>query len=520
MNQVITANFNGAPCNAEFSLVLGASSGTGTIEFSDTTIRLPHKGTLVFSDGTSSVELRNMYVDKPRIERDAIGGARLSATIYDKRYAWSWGYIVGLYNQSDYANIPTEEVSLTNLIYRCLTALKEANPVLLNIPDVYPSVKWEPENPATALEDLCDDHGLVIGLDASQGHMPVVICPYDKERTLPSYLNTSVIEGVSSAIKPSKVVFFGGRSVIQREFSYLVPVGEEANGEIKRIDDLSYAPADWGDSLRKMFTDLSTEEERELADKCIFKWYAIDWDSYDPERVLPLLTEIIDIIKEEGITKRDKPYVLGEKTRWDGVSFITAGEEKISEGFSIDKNLGLVKFNELVVIPKSDGYAAGGFTKGIVHLVAAYHLKNNNINDFYTKELAIPGGTELPVYYEDSKVVLMYKVVDNIYIVQNLTEILPHVDKVLDSVKKYFISRYPKIYTYPGIFRVGVWGAIRNVVWRADAISGGFTEIHKDLEIPKPMLPDYDDRVVRRKFALLWRTRKDTKDVRKVWPFE
>lgn len=508
------------PCNAEFSLVLGAGSGTGTIEFSDITISLPYRGVLTFSDGTSSVELKDMYVDKPRVERDAVGGTILSATIYDKRYAWEWGYIVGSYNQPDYTNTPTRKVPLITLIRFCLAALRETNPVLMDIPDAYPSVKWEPENPATALEDLCDDHGLVIGLDASKGNIPVVICPYDKERTMPSYLNTTVVEGISSDIKPSKVIFFGGRSVVQQQFSNLVPVGEDINGDIKRINNLSYAPADWGDSLRKMFTDLDTEEERELADKCIFKWYAIDWDKYNPEAILPLLTETVDTIKEEGVIKRDKPYVLGEKTRWDGVSFVTTGEEKISEGFSIDKNLGLVKFSELIVKPKSDGYASGGFIKGIVHLIAAYHLRNNNINDFYTRELVIPGGTELPVYYEDSKVVLMYKIEGEILVVQNLADIVPHVDKVLDSVKKYFINRYPKIYTYPGILRVGAWGAIRNVVWRADAVSGGFTEVHKDLEIPKPMLPDYDDRVIRRKFNLLWRTRKDTKDVRKVWPFE
>ena len=520
---MITASFNGEFCDAEFSLVLGGSSGTGTISFPDTSVNLPHKGVLVFSDGEHTLTLPNMYVDKPRIERDATGGAILSATIYDRRYAWQWGYIVGNYNQPDYTNTPTAEVPLVSLIQLCLEALGEVNPVLINIPNTYTSVSWEPELPATALEDLCDEHGLVIGLDASKSNFPIVIAPYDYECTLPSSLNSLTVEGVSSAIKPHTVRFFGGRHVFQEQFSNLIPVGEDTNGEIKRIEDLSFAPLDWGDSLRDMFTDLNTQQARELADKCVFKWYAVNWDTYNPKYILPFLTSIVDIIVDEGVVKRDKPYILATKTLWDGVSFVISSNEKVADGFSFDKNLGMVKFNELIVLPKSSGYSDGGFVKGIVHLVAAYEKKDlNNYFDLYTRDIDIPGGTEGFIFIEDGTLVEMWKKAANstYFLPVNHVELNTHADKVLNQIKNYYLSRYPKIYTYPGIFPVGAWGGIRNVVWSADAQSGGFTEIHKDMEVPKPLLPDYTEREMRRKFKILWRTRKDSKEVKKVWPFE
>jgi hypothetical protein len=510
-------------CDAEFSLVLGSSSGTGTISFHDTSVNLPYKGTLMFSDGQNTVSLRNLYVDKPRIEYDAVSGKMLSATVYDRRFAWQWGYIAGRYNQPDYTNTPTEEVPLKDLIQLCLEALGEVNPVLINIPVIYPKVEWDPELPATALEDLCDEHGLVIGLDAGINSFPVVIAPYDYDRNLPSFLNTTAIEGVSSAIKPKEVIFFGGRDINQRVFHYMVPVGEDLDGSIKRIENLSFAPADWGDSLRKMFTDLTSMEARELADKCVFKWYAIDFDLYKPEEVLPLLTNIVDIIIDEGVRKRDKPYVKGAKVLWDGISFAVSPDQRLSESLSIDKNLGLVKFNELVIKPKSSGLASDGFEAATITLTAAFEEKSyNGRKDFFSKSISIPGGTEIPAIFEDSSVVMMYKRDPSTgsWVPQNAAEVNAHADKILNQVKNYYLSRYPKIYTYPGIFPIGAWGGIRNVVWSASSQGGASTEIHKDMEVPKPLLPDYTDREIRKKFKILWRTRKDSREVRKVWPFE
>jgi len=512
-------------CDAEFSLVLGTSSGTGTITFPDTGVNIPYKGILTFSDGERRLSLSNMYVDKPRIEFDAVSGKMLSATVYDRRFAWQWGYIVGRYNQPDYTNTPTKEVPLIDLIRLCLSELGENNPTLIGIPTAYPTVEWDPELPSTALEDLCDEHGLVIGLDASVNNFPVVIAPYDHERVLPAFLNTLAVEGISSAIKPRWIRFFGGKRVHQEQFNNLIPVGEDEDGSIKRIENLSYAPSDWGDSLRKMFTDLSTQKQMELADKCIFKWYAVDWDKHDPNHKLPLLANIVDTIVDEGVTKRDKPYVLGTKVQWDGISFVNASNVKISDGFSFDKNLGIVKFNELIIKSKAPapGFGDGGFEAGELHLVAAYHKKDlNSFFDFYTRDIDIPGGTEGFVYIEDSNLVEMWKKdgMSTYFSPVNSAELDEHAQKVLEQVKNYYVSRFPKIYTYPGIFPVGAYGGIRNVVWSASAHSGASTEIHKDMEVPKPLLPDYTDRDMRKKFKILWRTRKDSREVRKVWPFE
>ena len=524
MSQVITARFNGMPCSAEYSLTLGASAGSGSIEFADLSVNLPYKGTLLIGDGTNFIQLSNLYVDKPRIEGDADAGFKLSATVHDRRYAWQWGMIFGSYNQPDYTSVPKKEKTLQQLIEMCLWKLGEdpGTYKLIDIPVTYPSVKWEPENPATALDDLCDEAGLVIGIDTAVNNNPVVICPYNHDRQVPVHVMTNSVEGVSSAIKPKQVYFIGGKNIIQRKFENLVPVGEDIDGGIKRIDDLSYAPDDWGVSLGKLFTDLANPAQMELADKCIFKWYAIDFDKYDADKELPLLTEIVDTIIDEGVEKRDKPYILGSKVVWDGVSFVNKDNQKISDGFTLDKKLGLVKFNEVVTKTKITSLENHGFEPAVLHLVAAFKQKTyNNILDFFSMSKLVPGGTELDVYYEDNKVVAMLKPDTSWGLTPvNYTEISDHAKKVLDSVVKYYVNRFPKIYTYPGVFNIGAWGGIRNVVWRADPETGATTEIHKDMEIPKPLMPDFTERQMRRKFKILWKTRKDTREVRKEWPYE
>jgi hypothetical protein len=524
LSQVITARFNGIPCTAEYSLTLGVSAGSGSIEFSDISVRLPHRGTLLISDSTNTISLANLYVDKPRVEGDAASGYKLSATVHDRRYAWQWGMIFGVYNQLDFTNTPKKEKTLQELIQLCLWELGEniGTIQLIDIPVTYPSVQWEPENPATALDDLCDEAGLVIGINTAVKNNPIVICPYDKDRQVPPQVMTNAMEGVSSAIKPKEVYFVGGRDILQVKFGKLVPVGEDIDGGIKKIDDLSYAPDDWGVSLGKLFTDLANPAQIELADKSVFKWYAIDFDKHDAETVLPLLTEIVDTIDDEGVTKRDKPYILGTKVVWDGVAFVNKPNQKISDGFSLDKNLGLVKFNEVVVKHQADGLESLKFEPAVLTLVAAHTRKASNGKlDFFTRSKAVPGGTEIPVYYEDSKVVQMYKPGTSWGMTPvNYTDTTDHADNVLKSLVKYYVNRFPKMYTYPGIFNIGAWGSIRNVVWRADPDTGASTEIHKDMEIPKPLLPDFTERQMRRKFKILWKTRKDTREVRKEWPYE
>lgn len=521
MTQAISAYFNDKPCEVEFSLTLGISPGSGTITFADTSYNIPKKGTLTVSDNEAMLVLFNIYADKPRIKANAESGYELQATIYDRRFTWEWGYIVGLWNQRGVDGVPKQERTLQNLLVDCLIALGEYSYTLMDIPVAYPEVNWEFDNPATAMETLCEQYGLVVGMGV-YGDNPIIISPYDYDRNMPVSVFSEDTAGISADILPSRIYVVGNKKVYQQLFEDLIPVGEEIDGTIKRIDDLSYAPADWGNEIKCLFANIATAEQRELAKKCIFKWYSIDFNKYPADMVLPLLSEISNVVVKEGNEIHEKPYLIGTKTLWDGVGFVTTTQGKISEGFAIDKKFGIVKFNKVITQPKNNSYASGGFESATIDLVAAFESKWGNQEDFPYWWVSIPYGTELSVIHKDSSIVAYYvkNEVTGTWVFQNSVALNAYTDIILDKLLSYYHSRNPEIKIYPGIYAYGAWGEIRNVTWRAHSETGATTEVQKHIEIPRPLIPSYKEKLAKRKFTALWEVKKKTEAVERVYPYE
>ncbi len=495
---IVRASYAGYPCTIEFSMGLGIAPGTGTATFASTGISIPYTGTLEMYDGIQSMVIFNVFADNPRLESDAISGQRLTATLYDRRYLWKWGYIVGTYNKRGADGVPTKEKTLAELIVMCLTALNEPFYDLGTLPQVYPEVKWEYDNPGNALDDLCNKYGLVIGMSAV-GNNPIKIRPYNSGRNIPAGFHTKTMQGISRATKPSSIILAGNRVVCQRTFESLVAVGEDTDGTIKPIESLSYAPSDWGEELIACFTNLSTQQQRELAEKCIYKWYSIDWADYDETKVLPLLNELSDKVTVDGIEKHDKPYPMAQKTDWDGTLFKTHSKVRLAEGYQVDKKLGIVKFNKPVYKADADGAASGGLTIADVDLVAAYEKKDNTWEDFRTWERDL-GGTTLPVAHIDSNLVSYSKfdVGTDILRELNTYELDEYANAALNQLYEFYQQNYPKVISYTGIHPEGAWAEFQSVTWRVG--EGGIdTEIQIAIEVPRPSLPKYKERLHVRK---------------------
>jgi hypothetical protein len=194
-----------------------------------------------------------------------------TSAIVDRRWTWQWGFIIGEYNQEDEEGVPVQEVSLYDLIKLCFAALDEYDYSLIDIPRAWPPVSWEYENPGKALIDLCEKYALNIGYDYDNF---IVIAPCTYERAIDRIEISDEDSGIGGDILPSRAIVVGGRCIDQVTFYDLVPVGEDTDGTIKRIEDLSYKPdgIDWGDEIKYGFSNIPDYNNKKRADKCIFKW--------------------------------------------------------------------------------------------------------------------------------------------------------------------------------------------------------------------------------------------------------
>ena len=517
MEQVIRATFSGEPCMVEFNSTLGITPGTGTITFPFANYTIPKKGELIISDGSKSVRLSSIYTDNSRLEQSATEGLNLVATIYDRRCTWKWGYIVGSYNKKISDGTNKKDVMLKDLLLKCLVALYESDAVLQGIPeDEYPEVNWEYANPANELNDLCEKYSLAIGISANDNR--VIILPYNTNINIATNYVSETMVGSENTVLPKRMYLIGGRRVLQREFTNLVPVGEDIDGSIKKINDLSYAPAGvseeaysdeiWGQEYMRMFSNLSTDVAKKLAEECLFKWYAINWDSEpsgEIDRVLPLLNKISTIVSIDGVEEHDKPYVKGKRQSWDGITHeIITSIGVITKGYTIDEKLGIVKFTKPQYIAHAEGSDPESFVRPELTLVAAYDSKYNDTSDFVGWYRDINYGTEIPAVYIDKNIIEYFirNEDSKIFESQNGIALDKFALSVVDKLEEKHMPTHPKIYTYAGIQNISAIGNICSVTWRAD-LNGAETIVQIGIELPTRQLPTYEERLNKRKLSFL-----------------
>lgn len=527
MAQWTRASFAGVACKAEFTMIQGINPGSGSIVFEDVNAHIPAKGTLIFTDGAGTVQLQNIYADKPRREYDAIGGHQLVATVYDRRLAWKWGYIAGHFNRKDADGVPRHEKTLRQLLDMIFGQLGEANYQIYDSIDTqYPEVNWEYENPASALQDLCDQYGLVVGYNTFNSQF--VIAPYDAYYTFPIHPYTRIMEGISGGFKPTQVILVGNKRVVQQRFENLTPVGLEKDGSIVPIKELSYRPAGkrWGDELKNLFNNVVGPEERKLAEQCIYKWYSVNWHKtrYGKEHYLPFLGEIADKIKKDGDEQHDKPYVIGEDTVWDGLTLLKKADirlEATQDNYTFDRELGIVKFNnyQYAVSGTKSGSDVEFVPRGI-HLIAAFEMNTNTSLDYKTYRRPILGGTELPFVYKEPSMVSYWKVAaDDKVIELNRQELDAYANSILDKLVRMFSGTNPLIVNYPAVLPIEIGGIFKQVTWRCGD-EGAETELQKQIAVPRPLIKDYEEKLMQRRFSILWDIQRRQKDMRRKYPYD
>lgn len=475
--------------------VLGASySRTRGIAPNIAQVEIPPSGTLEkygtmqWIYGLTTYSFPNCVVEDVEVTRPG-GHIVWVVHIADRRAYWRFGAISGEYNiKTEDQLIPEREKSPQELAELLLEAMGETNYDVSQLPnDTRPHVEWDLANPAQELESLCDSLGctVVLKLDDS-----VVIEPYGVGSELPAGWMSLEYE-FDPAVTPSEIIFCPAPTRWQMDL-LLEAVGEEADGEIKLLNDLSYTPANgWEQEDPVHFPSITDAQDRDLAKRSVWRMYRVtvsednklepyksEEEVTEVERILPLIAEQVET---EGIGERRKPkecIVWGRFYDAHGVG--TANVSSIGtdlptgtpalkyEGsFSVDAEHGIVKFSEPVFLLLDTIATRVGYLPADLRLRCSIRLKNSETRAFWRMTKEIVGDTlspSQPLYLNQNDVEhLIYKDDTTDEYVDNEADVLEAADYYLvEAVKKYIPSQSANA-VYAGFIGLDLDGLVAEV---------------------------------------------------------
>jgi hypothetical protein len=397
--------------SASFTLSHGIEPSVAALGIAPRPGRLPEQGPLVLSYGGTRMVFPDCRLASLAGEIDSAGREVWKLAIADRRWRWQFvGRISGRYNvrKSDGGKgfVGQTERSPRDLARLCLEALGERRYDVSQLPDESrPEIDWDYELPAAALARLCDSLGarVVLRLDNS-----IALAPIGAGRRLALSSDALAAETVAEPpLRPEKLVLVCGRTRWQRDFS-LEAVGLEADGSLVPIDELSYAPSDFGRHDPWRYCDLphmhcvSRPEARSLARQSVFRYYRVTVPFSLPaasgkllnvsrlDQVLPLSTEQLQWaagVAGQIVTKPALVYGVfhgGFEATRSQLELPKANLEARPRGlysgrFSIDRERGLVIFAEPVFRYVDAG--TGGAERNLVAPAELYLRTSVSLRD-------------------------------------------------------------------------------------------------------------------------------------------
>ena len=353
----VTASFDGITADAagaSFTLTPGVQPSRGRIvlEAGTSIGSVPQSGTLIISDGTTSVSLTNVYVHS-KGTRETKAGTVIECSLKDKRWEWQYaGPFTKQYNgENGLGTAATANAIADDLVNAFLGASPTSNAMPTS---VSPRKTYIGVAPAQALESLCREYGCIVTMDYDE----TVKIQKRNVGTLSAGTDSSSRSvGTAYPSAPTQVKVFGGKKVYQRAVA-LLPIGLDKDGKYKLLEDLSYAPdtssiqyeGGFGTMTQGWFMGLVNPdgtpdlEAQLLAQQTIFKTYMLT-------NYVPCLGELSDLEQTKDSVGADvhpirqKPYVVGKiHVKDPGKGDVLAPPSIRRKGFSFDNKLGIFKF--------------------------------------------------------------------------------------------------------------------------------------------------------------------------------
>ena len=526
--------------SASYTLQHGITPGSAVVETAPQANFIGAGGTLAFTftqdvGGPVVISLPNCKVARAEF---SIGpqGRIWRLQILDRRWKWAFPTISGNYNRRNEkgqvmheAGVQVRETkkSARELATLLLQAIGEVGFDVAALPtNSYPTVEWDADNAAQALAQLADDHGcrVVLGLDNA-----VHVYKLNVGVALP-ILATAI--DYSGSIDPPEVpdkIAVACAHLRHQSDLVLEAVGEDVDGKIVPIDQLVYKPpGGWETSDPPEFNAIPNPQDRERAKKCVYRWYriALPLNIYTldaagtPVRrqvlhldeILPLEDEMVDTYFDAGSEKERPAIAYGV---WhDGHDGATPQQAKLEpivnytdpyakraivpHGFSIDADLGLVKFSREVFKWKT--LPIGGFelkpqpadlalrTAFVLRETATRSIKRH----LFERSLGTNYGTGTAIVKIDTIVpTVTTAFAPGVTLVvgampssatTNVATLATDANQLLDGAEAQVATDFPESALYAGLIAQSPDGAIQQVTW-AIGPGGATTRIARNKEV-------------------------------------
>jgi len=238
----------------------------------------PASPTLTFrEDNTVVVQWKDCVVDWAYSRPDrGLEGPVLSLNVLDRRAHWANRFISGEYNIRNEDGSIAKKKSIRELCELCLEALDEDQFQIDGMAaEVWPHVNWDDSPAGGELAALCDLVAFDIVPDWTSNTIDLVgrgsgtnIDKEDNARVHDAY-------AVRTSRIPNRVVVVPGPDVFQWWIK-LIAVGQNPDGRIVPIDDLSYKPVGgWESQWPTAFVDVAAEH-RHYAKQSVYRWFQVE----------------------------------------------------------------------------------------------------------------------------------------------------------------------------------------------------------------------------------------------------
>jgi hypothetical protein len=504
------------------SLTVGISPSTAVVTMLPQVGDIAPYGNLALTFGGGGIILIDCKADYGRLQVDRSGWI-WQISILDRRWKWKFGNIGGQWNLRKPDNTIKEGTEKTpqELARLCLEAMDEdvGSWYVGDLPnDSHPRVMWDCDVPAEALAKLCESLGCFVVPDFHRRGGRICVAGQGE------YLPTEGVESVSVTLDPpetpSTIIVVCGQDKFEHDFE-LEPVGEEndAYGTIKKIDDLSYKPADGWDSIDpedfESIGDANGQKAMECAKKSVWKWFRIkipDWGITIPgwlEQIFSLDCIQLEDRRVDVSVDKDCREVVGygtvtttDKTRrkpavihgtfYDDENGLNTTavidpddpeDGKYQNDFSIDASRRMVRFSK-PIYKKKAGYELldMGVDPPEIKLRTACTLlsqeKREPVRTYQWQDTGAPYETE-PLVVRHDEIVLGHTpdVPEGV----NLSAVQQELQYYMDAEFAKIDADIPQQATFMGWINAQLDGAIRQITYEVDK-SGARTTISRNTE--------------------------------------
>lgn len=506
--------FPGLPVltSASFTLSHGILPSVLTFNTIPSTDFIPQVGDMKITYIGEEILFKDCAVIKANLRIS--NGFRWSIMIQDRRWKWRFGKISGRYNvrRDDNSIDPKTEKRPQELAKLLTEAMGEDDADISLLPDdARPESLWDDSTPASELQNLCDELNcrITLGLDNK-----LKIWPLGEGEDLPE--NGREINqgfGFSRAARPDSLEVIGGPVLVQAKFK-LQAVGEDTDGSIKPIDDLSYKPADgwenqevfsFGGITATYTRDGKTLNAMDLARKSVWKWYRIEKfadETFDipglPDTkitsiksILPISDSLIDMTEVPAVVGQREPKKIEVEGIYasEGLDYAnTTDGTRYPDEFSVDRTRGIIQFNQPV------RKLTAGFENQPADLFAtvAFNVKPEETGAplRYSTERQLPGpknNTKARLLKHPEivrQIIARYNGSTVLNVEDNQDEIKAEADHYLDAAEKEYELDQSSDVQYAGIEHISPDGKIPQVTWEVGG-SGAFTRASVNSEHAK-----------------------------------